>query len=139
MLPNAFIGRAAEPADKELAAVLGSAKKTWDGLIEALVQEQGIDGREWKSYSIKAGWSLRLIKKGRVIVYLSPHRGSFTASFALGDKAVQAALKSKLPPPAVKIIKEAKRYAEGTAVRIEVLKAKDVGVVRTLAAIKLAH
>jgi hypothetical protein len=60
------------------------------------------------------------------------------ASFALGDKAVQAALNSRLPPPAVKIIKEAKRYAEGTAVRVEVLKAKDVEVVKTLAAIKLA-
>jgi hypothetical protein len=59
------------------------------------------------------------------------------ASFALGDKAVQAALRSKLPTGIVKLIKEAKRYAEGTAVRIEVKKPQDVGVVKTLAGIKL--
>ena len=139
MLPNAFIGKTAEPTGKELAAVLGPAKTAWDRLIADLAQEHKIDGREWSSYSPKAGWSLRLIKKARVILYLSPHQGSFMVSFALGDKAVQAALKSKLPPPAVKIIKEAKRYAEGTAVRVEVLKAKDVEVVKTLAAIKLAR
>ena len=109
MLPNAFIGKTAEPTGKELAAVLGPAKTAWDRLIAGLSKEHDIDGREWSSYSPKAGWSLRLIKKARVILYLSPHQGSFMVSFALGDKAVQAALKSKLPPPAVKIIKEAKR------------------------------
>jgi len=139
MLPNAFIGKLNKPTDKELAAALGPARTTWDWLIADLAQEHGIGGREWSSYSPKAGWSLRLIKKGRVILYLSPHRGSFMASFALGDKAVQAALKSRLPASAVKIIKGARRYAEGTAVRVEVLKAWDVEVVKMLAEIKLAH
>ena len=58
------------------------------------------------------------------------------AAFILGDKAVTAARKSKLPPDVLKIIDEAKRYAEGTAVRIEVHAAKDVNLVKTLAKIK---
>ena len=77
--------------------------------------------------------------KQRVIVYLSPCRGCFRASFALGDKAVRAARQSGLPAGAVKIIDQAKRYAEGTAVRIEVKAAEDLAVVEKLAAIKLAN
>jgi len=57
--------------------------------------------------------------------------------FALGDKAVQAACQSRLPQQVIMIINEAKRYAEGTAVRIDVKKPKDVDIVKRLTAIKL--
>jgi hypothetical protein len=77
--------------------------------------------------------------KKRNIVYLSPCRGCFRASFALGDKAVQAARRSGLPAGVIKIIGQVKRYAEGTAVRIEVKAAKDIAVVEKLAAVKLAN
>lgn len=139
MLPNAFIGRKEKPSTAELDAALGPAKPLWDRLLAGLADELDVAGREWSSYSPKAGWSLRLIKKARVIVYLSPHQGSFMASFALGDRAVQAALISKLPPSAVKIIKEAERYAEGTGVRIEVNKSSDIEAIKKLAAIKLKN
>ena len=139
MLPNAFIGKATKPSESELAAELGAAKTLWDELVKGLASEHKIDGQEWNSYSRKAGWALRLKHKERNIVYLSPHRGCFTASFALGDKAVQAARHSGLPPQVLKIIDEAKRYAEGTAVRIEVKTGKDVAVVKKLAAVKLGN
>ena len=51
----------------------------------------------------------------------------------------QAARQSDLPQSVIKIINEAKRYAEGTAVRIEIKKAKDIETVTKLAGIKLAH
>jgi hypothetical protein len=139
MLPNAFIGKTKEPTEGELSAELGSAKKLWDKLAAELVDELGVDIPEWNSYSRKAGWALRLKREDRNIVYLSPHRGCFTASFALGDKAVQAARRSKLPKRVLHIIKKAKRYAEGTAVRIEVKGAEDVAVVKKLAALKLEN
>jgi len=139
MLPNAFIGKKDKPSTAELDAALGPAKSLWDRLVAVLADELEVADQEWKSYSPKAGWSLRLIRRKRVIVYLSPSRSSFIASFALGDKAVQAALGSELPAPVVKIIKEAKRYAEGTGVRFEVKKPGDVDVIKKLAAIKLKN
>ena len=72
-------------------------------------------------------------------MYLSPSRGCFMASFALGDRAMQAARSIKLPQSAIRILSEARRYAEGTAVRIEVHAAKDVAIVKKLAVIKLAN
>jgi len=47
--------------------------------------------------------------------------------------------KSKATDAILKIVDEAKRYAEGTAVRIEVRAATDTNVVKTLAKIKLEN
>jgi hypothetical protein len=52
---------------------------------------------------------------------------------------VAAARIAKLPPSTRKLIEESKRYAEGTAVRIEVHDAKDANIVKTLAKIKLEN
>jgi hypothetical protein len=139
MPPNAFIGKPQKPTDAELAAALGAAKALWDQLLAGLADEHSLTVREWNSYSRKAGWSLRLKHKDRNILYLSPREGCFFASFALGDKAVAAARQSDLPQSVIKIINEAKRYAEGTGVRIEVKKPKDLETVTKLAGIKLAH
>jgi len=135
---NAFIGQAQEPTDRELATVLGAAKARWDQLIAGLTGEHKLT-REWNSYSIKAGWALRLKRESRNIVYLSPSQGGFMASFALGDKALLAARASKFPPHVMKIIAEAKRYVEGSAVRIIVSGSEEVAVVERLTRIKLEN
>jgi len=139
MLANAFIGKKDKPTEKELATALGPAKKLWDQLLADLAEQHDTGIQEWNSYSIKAGWALKVKHGTRTILYLSPSQGAFRASFALGDKAVAAARKSDLPSGVLKIIAEAKRYAEGTAVRIDVKAAKDIPVIETLAGIKLEH
>jgi hypothetical protein len=135
---NAFVGKPKQPTESELRAELGASKALWDELVDDLAKEHKL-AREWNCYSKKAGWSLRLKRGERNIVYLSPLRGCFRASFALGDKAVQAARQCGLPPRVIKIIKEAKRYAEGTAVRIDVNSPEDLLIVKKLAVIKLDH
>jgi hypothetical protein len=140
VLPNAFAGSARQPNDEELTAQLGRpARAVWDRLIRDLADEYGVDVQEWSSYSRKAGWSLRLKRGQRTILYLSPSRGSFLASFALGRKALEAARQSGLPPKVTGIIAEARRYAEGTAVRLDVAGAEDIASVKKLAAAKLAN
>ena len=134
---NAFAGKPRKPTESELASELGDSKALWDELVADLAKEHKL-AREWNSYSKKAGWALRLKRGDRNIVYLAPFHGCFRASFALGDKAVQAARQSGLQR-IVKLIDAAKRYAEGTAVRIDVQGHDDVATVKKLAAIKLDH
>ncbi len=136
---NAFAGQAKRPTAKQLAAVLGKNHALWQKLILDLKHDLNLDGEEWNSYSTKAGWSLRLQKNKRNIVYLSPGKECFLASFALGDKAVAAAKKGGLLVPVLKIIDGAKRYPEGTAVRIDVKKPEDLDAVKTLAKIKVEN
>ena len=139
MSENAFAGRTKRPDEKALASALGASHVVWKILVEDLKNELKLDTAEWHTSSVKLGWSLRLQLKRRNIVYLGPRDGSFLASFVLGDKAVAAARKSPLPPEALKLIADAKRYAEGTGVRIAVTKPGDIEVVKTLARIKIEN
>jgi len=139
MLPNAFIDKPEKPNEDELAAELGPTKALWDQLIAGLADENGVDILEWKSYSLKAGWSLCLKRKKRTIVWLSPCRGCFRAAFILGDRALEAARQSKLPQRVVKIINEVPRYPEGTGVWIDVSGPKDIAIVKKLATVKLEN
>lgn len=139
MIANAFAGKATEPGEAELAEVLGPAKAVWDRLLAELAQECNLTAKEWNSYSRKAGWALRLKHGERNIVYLSPGDGGFMASFALGDKAVRAARASKLPQSAIDAIDRAKRYAEGTAVRLDVRTPRHIAPIKKLVAIKLEN
>ena len=139
MLPNAFIGKPHPPTDDELAGALGPAKVIWNQLLTGLAAEHKLTVQEWNSYSPKAGWSLRLKHKKRNIVYFGPCKGAFRVAFVLGDKAVAAARKSGLPQSVTRTLDEAKRYPEGTAIRFEPVKSKDIKPILTLAEIKLAN
>ncbi len=136
---NAFIGRSEPPAPAELAEALGPAQPLWQQLLTLLASELDLTRHEWGSSSAKLGWSLRVKQGDRIIVYLSPSQGSFRASFALGDKAVRAILAGDLPQAAMKLVREAKKYAEGTAVRIDVGTGEDIAAIRKIAEAKLRN
>ena len=136
--PNAFVGHAAKPTTEELTAALGPTASIWNQLV-ANMAELGLTIQEWNSYSIKAGWALRLKLKKRNILYMAPCKGCFRVAFILGDRAVEAARESKLPKSIVKAIEDAPRYPEGTGLRLLVKRVSDLPPIRKLAAIKLAN
>jgi hypothetical protein len=129
---NAFIGRATKPRDADVAAALGSAKKLWDRVVAELEGEYQLKP-EWNSYSVKYGWALRMKKKDRNVVYLGAYQGGFAAQSILGAKALAAA-KKDLPAA---VFAQAKKYPEGTAIRVEMRSAADVAVVKKLVEAKL--
>jgi len=139
MLPNAFIGKSERPTEEELAAELGPSKALWDRLLAELAEEFNLVTQEWNSYSRKAGWSLRLKQEKRNILYLGPCHGSFRVSFVLGDRAIEAARRGKLPARVMKWIAEGQRYPEGTGIRIEVKGPADLAGVKKLTAVKLEN
>jgi hypothetical protein len=139
MSKNAFINQATVPTEAELAAALGATKPIWDQLLTELDQEFGVNNHEWKSYSLKTGWSLRAMRKKRTIVWLAPCTGYFMALFILGDKAVHAARESGLPNRIIKAIAAAPKYPEGTGLRLAVKTPKTIAAIKTLAAIKIAN
>jgi hypothetical protein len=136
--PNAFIGRTTQPTAEEVAVALGATAEVWKQLVDWLA-EQGVAGQEWKSVSLKYGWSLRLKLKKRTIVYLSPCNGCFRVAFVLGDRAVAAARQSDLSKSTLELLNEATRYAEGTGIRLIVKGSKDLAAIRKLTLIKLAN
>ena len=139
MALSAFDNKAKEPRQGELTEVLGQAAQLWDQLIsnvrcrfDPLAEEWGFSGKKW-------GWALRLKHKKRAVLYLTPSDGFFYAGFALGQKAVDAAHDSDLPPSVLDIIDNSQKFAEGRGVRLEVRSDVDVRSVSQLADIKMAN
>jgi len=135
MLENTFIGKTTQPTAKELALELGPSSKLWEQLVAGITDECGITEQEWP----KAGWALRLKRKKRNIVYLSPCHGAFRVSFVLGDKAMKIARGITFPAKICKIIADAPQYAEGSGVRLEIKTAADLDAVKQLAKVKVEN
>jgi hypothetical protein len=136
---NAFIDKPTPPTAADVAAVLGPAIAAWDRFLADLASELDVTVHEWKCHSPKWGWSLRVKRKARTIVWLSPSEGFFAVLFILGDKAMRAARLATLPKRIVAALDTAPKYPEGTGVRLQVRTLRDVSALKTLAAIKLAN
>lgn len=127
------------PTAKTIAKALGGAASVWVRLKDGLCREFEPLDEEWAFAGAKFGWSLRLKRGKRVIVYLTPCAEHFLASFVLGEKACAAARAEDLPQPILTSIADAPKYAEGRGIRIQVRTAKEVDDIRKLVAIKLAN
>ncbi|MHC4751094.1 MAG: DUF3788 domain-containing protein [Planctomycetota bacterium] len=127
------------PDDNNLTGVLGRTKRLWDDLINHIVQEYEPVTQQWSFGGEKYGWSLRLKRKKRTILYLIPCRRYFLCAFVFGGKATEAVRQSDLPSDILKTINEAPVYGEGRGFRLEVKKKQDVEVMKRLAVIKMAN
>ena len=134
MALSAFVDMAHPPTRQQLVSILGKARAAWDALRTA----PALAGlrEEWGFTSASNGWGFRLRDEKRVIVYMTPQKGRFLASFALGEKAVLAARTAGLPAALLAAIDAAPRYAEGRGFRVEVRTVRDARAIAALAGIK---
>ncbi len=139
MALSVFDDKACPPTEQTLAVALGRASGLWVQLKDDLQAAHGPLAEEWSFAGKAFGWSFRLKEKKRVLVYMTPCRGHFLASFALGEKACLAARAASLPSAILELIDAAPKYAEGRGVRIPVRSARDLAHVETLAALKAAR
>ena len=139
MALSAFDDKNSPPDAAAVAAVLGRTASLWTRLKDGLGAEFEGLAEEWTFAGKAYGWSLRLKRKKRAIVYLTPHQRHFVASFALGEKACRAARAAGLNASTLAVLDTAPRYVEGRAVRIPVRRGVDVEQVIRLARVKMAH
>ena len=138
VVTNAFIGRTKEPTDADLTTALGPTKEAWDQFLDQLERECGVT-QEWKCHSVKWGWSLCVKRGKRTIVWLSPQIGCSEVRFIFGAKAMSALAQCKLPKIVIKALGEAKKYPEGTGVRLKLRRAQEISALKKMVAIKLAN
>jgi hypothetical protein len=117
MSPNVFLDKSEPPDPARIAKALGTRAKYLDELKR---HAAGPLAEEWKHYGKTIGWTLKLLAGKRNLCFVVVCDGYFAVSFVLGDKAVAAVEKSSLPDEVVKTLVEARRYAEGRGIRIEV-------------------
>ena len=133
MAMSALDEKARHPTEEQLRTVLGRSYGSWIKLLALIAERIHPSAEVWK---FSTGWSLRVLHKDRVIVYLIPQQNRFLVSFALGEKAVAAAHAARLSAAVLRIIDDAPRYAEGRGVRIPVRGSRQLTTLARLAQIK---
>ncbi len=137
MALSAFDDKSRPPEPAELKAVLGKSALLWDQLISHIATKYAPVTELWNYSGAKYGWSLRLKRKDRVVLYMTPQAGCFLVGIVLGDKAAQAAHRSGLSDSVLALIDNAPRYAEGRGIRLSVAHRNELLPVQQLAAVKM--
>jgi hypothetical protein len=132
-----FSDKQNQPTDAVLSSVLSDTQSIWNEIRTAIEKEHGHVVEEWKFYGTKIGWTLKLLHKKRNLLFLTAHNGYFMLSFVFGEKAVKEVEKSTVSEKIKSDLKNARKYAEGRGIRIEVKKRSQIGTVVKLVAIKL--
>lgn len=137
MALSSFDDKNSPPTKTGLETALGRSYQHWTGLIAWLDGHLGPIKETWQFSGIKWGWNLKIQQRKRAILYLTPQEKSFLVGFALGEKAVKAAVEAGLPDETLEIINEAPRYAEGRGVRLPVRNKAQVEAVKLVAKAKM--
>jgi len=138
MALSVFEDKAHVPSPAELTRVLGGSARLWFRIVDEVTREHGPVVEQWNHAGARFGWSLRLRRKDRVVLYLTPQSKGFLAGVVVGEKAARAARERRLPAAALALLEAAPRYAEGRGVRLTVRTLKEVEIVLHLVALKLA-
>jgi len=138
MALSGLVDASHEPAAVELEALLGASAQMWGEIVSAIAGNHAPVTQSWNFGGAKYGWTLRLKRKERIILYMIPQVGGFLVGLVLGERAVEKARDSRLPESVRVLIDEAPRYAEGRGFRMPVQSAEDVLAVVRLAGIKMA-
>jgi hypothetical protein len=139
MPENPFTDKNIKPDNKSLAKVLGESNKLWNDLKRHLRESYGELIEEWKFYSPKYGWTLKVLKKKRNLFFFSPRPNAFRVSFVFGEKAVSHIEASNLPEKIKIAIRNARKYAEGRGISLEVKSVDEIEEIKKLVEIKLSN
>jgi hypothetical protein len=120
------------PGDAELQQQLGEAWTTYRALLAAAPDLRP----EWKYYGAKYGWTLKLFLGSRNLCFLSPHEGELMVAFLFGPSDFERVLESGVPEPMKDELRTARRYVEGTPLRMTLKTPTDLPPVLELLEIK---
>lgn len=132
-----FNDKTVKPDNKSLFQILGTTGECWKKLKKHLGDKYGPVVEEWKFYSQKSGWTLKVLRKKRNLFFFTPLEGYFLLTFIFGDKAVAAVEKNDLPKDMINKLRKAKKYMEGRGLQVEIRSPEDLEKVKKLVEIKI--
>jgi len=115
-----FTSKEEVPTDEDLRLRLGDTMTTWVTIREKTLEKYPPAIVEWHYPGSKYGWSLRIKDKKRAIIYLLPRDGYFQVAFVFGQKATDFIMTLEVSDEIKTALAEAKVYAEGRGIYIEV-------------------
>jgi hypothetical protein len=138
MAEGVFPDSTRKPVSAELERELGRSWQAWQALGDWLSERFSPLTEEWRYAGAQWGWSLRVKRKKRTILYLLPCRKYFRVTLILGEKAVQKAQRLELPEPVLVQIRDAKKYPEGRVLRFEIRFKRELPAIEQLVGAKMS-
>jgi hypothetical protein len=132
-----FYDKAVQPDATILRNAFGGNLMLWDEIYSYLQNELGSVEYQWKYYDKKGGWILQIIRKQRTLCWLQPHIGCFSITFWFCDRAIALVEQTELPATIVHDLVNAKKYAIGRSIGIDVKHPDDALHIKKLLNIKV--
>jgi hypothetical protein len=123
-----FDQKEAVPTESDLKKALGELFSAYKEVLELT---EAYD-HEWKFYGKKHGWQLKVVRKGKALLYLIPQEKSFRIGCAVRENEKERLLNSSLPPKTKEELVTAKKYPEGYPLRLEIKSKTDMQEVRVV-------
>lgn len=134
-----FADKDHQPGTEDLQQALGGNFIYWDRIQKMVMAQYPKGVAEWNYPGKKYGWSYRIKDKKRAIIYFLPRDGYFKVAFLFGQKAY-AEIQSSTISSAIKTeLQNARVYAEGRGVRIDITNETLFGDIEQLIQIKLNY
>ncbi len=136
MSVGAFTEKNYQPAQTEIAEVLGATLQPWQALVRHIrATYHGQEDLKF-CYGKPYGWALRFRIKGSLLTALYPARNGFVVQIILSRLALEQAQTLSLGEAARQAIARAKPYPEGKWLFIPVRSEQDLRDVQSLLALK---
>ena len=133
-----FTDKGTVPTHGALADSLGSTYLLWQSITAYVHAKVPGALEEWNYGGVKYGWSFRIKDRKRVIVYLLPRNGFFKVAMVFGQKAADLVMSAGIDEGIKTELANAKPYAEGRGIRIDIKSKKNVRDITRLIDIKMA-
>lgn len=134
-----FMNKAEKPDKVKLQLGIDKNIELWVLLRDRVYEKYPAATEEWNFPGKKYGWSFRIKDKKRAIIYLLPREGYFKVAFVFGQKATDQIMDSDISQKIKEELQNAKKYAEGRGIRIDVRNNEIIPDIERLIDIKLAN
>jgi Protein of unknown function (DUF3788) len=136
---SVFLDKLKVPTDAELKENIGNTYELWKQLRDFVFHVYPNATEEWNFPGKKYGWSFRIKDKKRAIIYLLPREGYFKVAFVFGQKATDQIFESGISIEIKTELQNAKKYAEGRGIRIDINDDSKLSDIKNLIQIKLSN
>jgi hypothetical protein len=132
-----FMDKEKSPTINDLSLRLKPTYELWNSLRDFVFASYPKATEKWKFSGNKYGWNYTISDKKRAIIYLLPRESYFKVAFVFGQKATNQIMESTISDEIKTELQNAKVYAEGRGIRIEIKEGSKIGDIKKLVEIKL--
>jgi len=134
-----FQDKSKQPNVADLKNALGNTLDLWITLRDYVFEKYPDALEVWYYSGEKYGWSFRIKDKKRAIIYLLPRDRYFKVAMVFGEKATHQILISQISDEIKSELKNAKVFAEGRGIRLDVKDKSILKDIKVLIDIKLSY